>query len=123
MTRGTHSVAKEQHLPEQFREGWLLFQSGEEKRRFAPPPPNWEGLSDAELVGLLDRATPQTVRREHGASEPAKPIPADRRPVARADEQLRPQLRDMEQKVEESLGEVCESPPVSKLDTGELIRV
>jgi len=124
MTRGTHSVSKEQHLPEQFREGWLLFQAGDEKRRFAPPPANWEALSDAELVGLLDRATPQTVRaREHGAPEEAKPIPVDRRTAAQANEPLGPQLRDVEQKVEESLGEVCEKPPVSRLDTGELIRV
>jgi hypothetical protein len=34
--------------------GWLVFQSGEEKRRFAPLPAGWADLTDREL-GLLLR--------------------------------------------------------------------
>src|SRR4051795_4527533 len=38
--------------------GWLCFQSGAEKRRLAPFPPNWESLDDRELSNLLAAAIP-----------------------------------------------------------------
>lgn len=36
-----------------FERGWLTFESGDEKRRFAPIPPNWRRLPERELRKLL----------------------------------------------------------------------
>jgi hypothetical protein len=36
-------------LPESFRQGWLVFESGDELRRVAPIPEKWEELSTEEL--------------------------------------------------------------------------
>jgi hypothetical protein len=47
-------------------EGWICFQSGEERRRFAPIPPGWIGLPDSVLRVMLDVATP--VARTSGAA-------------------------------------------------------
>jgi hypothetical protein len=41
---------------ERLRDGWLAFQSTNEKRRLTPIPPNWDTMSDAELLTLLERA-------------------------------------------------------------------
>ena|SRR5689334_11890000 len=38
--------------------GWLCFQSGDEKRRLAPFPRNWQSLEDRELSTLLAAAIP-----------------------------------------------------------------
>ena len=37
-------------------QGWLLFLSATERRRFGPPPAAWNSLSDAELGDLCERA-------------------------------------------------------------------
>jgi hypothetical protein len=37
--------------------GWLCFDRGGERRRFAPIPKNWEGLSEQDLSKLWERAT------------------------------------------------------------------
>jgi hypothetical protein len=36
---------------------------------------------------------------------------------------LRPQLERIEDKLQDSIEEVCESPPVAKVNTGELIKI
>jgi len=36
--------------------GWLCFQAGDERRRFAPIPPKWDELPDAVLRVMLDIA-------------------------------------------------------------------
>jgi hypothetical protein len=36
---------------------------------------------------------------------------------------LRPQLERLENKIEQSLGEVCAAPPVKDVNTGELIKI
>lgn len=33
--------------------GWLAFQSGERRRRLAPPPPGWSDLTDEGLLDLM----------------------------------------------------------------------
>lgn len=107
------SIARDQHLPQEYREGWLAFESAAgEKRRLAPVPENWESLSGHELTALCAAATPQPSRKR-----------ADREAPPAQPETLQPQLRDMETKLSTALGEVCELPPLQKLDTGELIRV
>jgi len=47
-----------------FSHGWLAFESGIEKRRLCPIPPQWEALTDAELACLVSQALP-TIK--HGA--------------------------------------------------------
>ena len=42
--------------------GWVCFQSPEEKRRLAPPPTDWETAADEALEALLGRAQPITRR-------------------------------------------------------------
>ena len=117
------SVARDQHLPEAYREGWLAFESAHgEKRRLAPVPKDWEALSDLELTALWARATPQKPRAKGAPDSDAEieeRVVADTQPP----EVLQPQLRDLETRLSSALGEVCETPPAAKLNTGELIRV
>ena len=64
------SIARDQHLPEEYREGWLAFESSSgEKRRLAPVPSDWESVSDGELATLCVRATSQAPRKKI-ASQP-----------------------------------------------------
>jgi hypothetical protein len=118
-TRSSSAVSRDHHLPEAYREGWLLFESPTEKRRLAPVPPDWESLSDEALAALCAGATPQIARpRADGGGGADAP-----KPVAPPAETLRPKLHDVERQLDESLDEVCDAPAASKLDTGELIRV
>lgn len=43
-------------VPESLQKGWLAFQWASERRRLAPIPPDWEEMTNAELVELLMRA-------------------------------------------------------------------
>jgi hypothetical protein len=43
--------------------GWLVFQSDQEKRRFAPPPPGWVDLTDRDLAVLLKHSVPVSTSR------------------------------------------------------------
>jgi len=45
------------HLNEDAAEGWLAFQSGNEKRRFFRPPGDWETFTDEQLAILCKHAT------------------------------------------------------------------
>ena len=114
------SVAPDRHLPEQYREGWLVFESAAEKRRLAPVPKDWDSLSDRELSALCGQATHQAPRKKamHAAEAPVEQGSAHAEP-----EVLQPQLRDMETRLSSALDEVCELRPPEKLNTGELIRV
>lgn len=117
------SVARDHHLPAEYREGWLAFESAHgEKRRLAPVPENWDSLSDEKLSMLCAQAAPQSARKkaltdraeEHGSPENQS---------LESPDAVQPQLREMENRLSTALGEVCELPPPEKLDTGELIRV
>ena len=119
--RGSDAVSKEHYLPEAYREGWLLFESSQEKRRLAPVPSNWESMPIEELVGLCGKAVPQTARTR-AAAEAKTPTPADQKTPGPADA-LRPQLEKAQQQLDRTLEQVCETPSASGLDTGELIRV
>ena len=59
-------------------QGWLAFASGENKRRLAPFPANWETSTDAELEVLCGAA-----RR---AATPSYPLDQPRRPRIRRTE-------------------------------------
>lgn len=43
----------------ELRDGWLAFQSDDERRRLAPIPPGWSSLDDSALRELAARATRQ----------------------------------------------------------------
>jgi hypothetical protein len=116
------SVARDHHLPEQYREGWLAFESANgEKRRVAPVPPDWESLTERELAALCAQATAPAQRRKAAPPSVAEreEIPDESQPA----EALQPQLRELETRLSSALDEVCELRPSAKLDTGELIRV
>lgn len=43
-------------VPERLQKGWLAFQSGRERRRLSPIPPDWPDMTGEELVELLNQA-------------------------------------------------------------------
>ena len=53
------------HLPRNFSAGWLCFESGEDRRRLGPIPPEWEHASDGQLQALLAEATVVPARGTH----------------------------------------------------------
>lgn len=114
-------------LPAEYRAGWLVFESESEKRRLAPVPTGWNERSDEALRALCASATVQTrgaKRREEkatrGAADVAAPLPKAAEPAAGFNGVA---LRATEERLAETLSEVCDAPPVETLDTGELIRV
>lgn len=119
----SRSVARDQHLPKEYREGWLAFESAHgEKRRLAPVPKDWESLSDGELAALCARATLQVPRKR--ATPPSEAQQEDREAAeVQSSGALQPQLEEQEARLSTALGQVCELPPPDKLNTGELIRV
>ncbi|MFN2567686.1 MAG: hypothetical protein ABR499_22050, partial [Gemmatimonadaceae bacterium] len=46
-----------------FKDGWLCFDSGAEKRRLSPIPDDWRTMSDADLERLAERAEVASSRR------------------------------------------------------------
>jgi hypothetical protein len=57
-------------LHAELENGWLCFQSGIDRRRFAPIPPGWVDLSDELLRAMLSAAAPV------GASSGLRPRPS-----------------------------------------------
>jgi len=45
-------------LGSQWAEGWLCFESINQKRRLAPVPSDWSEMSEGELEQLCETATP-----------------------------------------------------------------
>ena len=74
VTPGQASTTSTRNLGD-LRNGWLAFESlsGSGKRRLIDFPHDWMTLSDAELEGLLDRATAAPVRKR--AAGPETPPP------------------------------------------------
>ena len=110
-----------QRLPEEFRGGWLVFESANEKRRLAPFPSDWPALADRELLQLLSQAQPVSARSPAKGSI-AQPAPSFDSGTA-APAGLRPPLREVQTHLEMTLEQVCSAPSVEQLNTGELIRV
>ena len=61
------------HVPLNFREGWLCFQSQYERRRLAPIPPGWRLWDDGALLLALRQCT--GVRRRTPPSHTAQSRP------------------------------------------------
>lgn len=98
-------------LPVEYRHGWLVFETADEKRRLAPIPEGWSELSDQALAGLCASAAAQSRRSKEGGETGA------------SDSHLLSELQSVEERLTKTLDAVCEAPAVEKLDTGELIRV
>ena len=64
------SRTSELFLPATMAEGWLCFEAAHEKRRLHPFSTEWEGMDDAALWTLCQRAAPVTPR-------PPRPAPRD----------------------------------------------
>lgn len=62
--QATESMSDRAGLPEEFRQGWLAFESKDELRRVAPIPENWAELSTDELRLLCHNAR-SAPRRTH----------------------------------------------------------
>src|SRR5689334_19141785 len=73
--RGSDAVSRENYLPEAYREGWLVFESTQEKRRLAPVPSDWESMPIEELVRLCGKAVPQSAR-SRAPADAKTPVPA-----------------------------------------------
>ncbi|HZR07987.1 MAG TPA: hypothetical protein VFA79_05345, partial [Myxococcales bacterium] len=59
-------------LPAAFRNGWLAFDNGAERRRLVSFPTAWESLSASELCALLESA--ERVDPHRRLHVPVKPI-------------------------------------------------
>jgi hypothetical protein len=116
--RGSDAVSREHFLPEAYREGWLVFESAREKRRFAPVPADWETFPVEALIELCGKASPQSARPRAGEAKSES-----KNASTAANDTLRPQLQKAEQQLDHTLAEVCVTPAASRLDTGDLIRV
>jgi hypothetical protein len=62
---GERRVRREYRVPvaEVWINGWLAFESNDEKRRLTPIPDGWDRLSDRELQNLLEAAGAVAARR------------------------------------------------------------
>ena len=75
-----HGVeASRRYLPDEYRRGWLCFESGERKLRLAPVPEGWAELNDARLCELLAQARPTETTRPAGHRPFGAPDPDVRR--------------------------------------------
>ena len=63
------------HLPEEYSDGWLAVECGDQKFRIAPVPAGWADMSNDELCALLAQARLAEAGRPAGrrTSEPYKP--------------------------------------------------
>jgi hypothetical protein len=59
-------------LPATFQSGWLVFESGTEKRRLSPIPSNWQALPSTELERLCERAEMATRRTRAQGGKPGE---------------------------------------------------
>lgn len=66
------------YLPDEYRQGWLAFESGERKLRLAPVPAGWADMTDEQLRALLAQARPTETTRPSGYRPFGAPGPDDR---------------------------------------------
>src|SRR3712207_2199620 len=65
-------------LPGTFQSGWLVFESGTEKRRLSPIPGNWQTLPPSELERLCERAETAMRRAPSKGRRPGEEGPPPR---------------------------------------------
>lgn len=74
--RASAAMTERAGLPESFRQGWLVFESGDELRRVAPIPDKWEELSTDELRLRCHNAVgaPRRTRSNEPPQDSEKPV-------------------------------------------------
>ena len=76
-TSPSDAAADAPMLSAELENGWLCYQSGSDRRRFAPIPPNWADLPDGVLRVMLDVAsvvmTPANGSPQNTAPDAASP--------------------------------------------------
>lgn len=72
--QGSSETAERASLPDSFRAGWLVFESGDELRRVAPIPEKWEELDVDALREMCHKAPPaprrMTAREKQNPANP-----------------------------------------------------
>ena len=63
-------------LPEQWKEGWLTFESEADKRRLAPVPAEWDSLPPSRLELLCRMAQPAARSSPDRLRLPSDKLPA-----------------------------------------------
>lgn len=66
-------TAAEDYLGE-YGDGWLCFESANERRRLARYPEDWERMNDKDLCLLLERAAVVPVRGKHTPPKPGESV-------------------------------------------------
>lgn len=128
-TPHTTPSKRDQFLPDSYRNGWLVFECGVERRRLAPVPEAWEELADTELEQLCVLADVVPVRRGQlrattdAPGPAAAPTPAESPKPSGSSEATTARAVRMQELLAEVIDEVCDQPRAPSLDTGELIRV
>ena len=61
------SSRRHQYLPPEMVQGWLCFETADQKRRLSPCPPDWDQQDDAAMEALCRAAEPVTPRRHAGS--------------------------------------------------------
>lgn len=128
-TPHTSPAKREKILPETYRFGWLVFECETERRRLAPVPENWEGLTERELEHLCTVADVVPARNQRRATSREEattvntPAPTDVREPAGARDVMSARAARMQELLAKVIDDVCDQPPAHSLDTGELIRV
>lgn len=56
VSSNTLSAGRADYLPADFQHGWLVFDNGSERRRYAPIPRDWASAPVTELYLILDAA-------------------------------------------------------------------
>ena len=60
ISNGVMESGGRRYLPDEYQQGWLVFECGERKLRLAPVPTGWDEMSVDELRALLPLARPTT---------------------------------------------------------------
>lgn len=71
----TPSRKSDLFLPATMADGWLCFEASHEKRRLHPFGPDWEGLDEAGLWTLCQRAEPVKPRTPRTTAPDPQPEP------------------------------------------------
>ena len=70
-----HPVTAAEEFLAEYRDGWLCFESEEDRRRLPLFPSAWSDMTDEELEKLLSTAQPLPKRRRTGLTPPTSSTP------------------------------------------------
>jgi hypothetical protein len=76
-----HPVTAAEEFLAEYRDGWLCFESEEDRRRLPLFPGAWADMTDEELEKLLATAQPLPKRRRTGLTPPTSSTPVTGSPA------------------------------------------